>query len=247
MNKNFELWLDESGDFENQHELEGTTRKPSLIGGFLVEEEVANKIDFEGLIDSNRNHAMELEEDDKKNYVLPVLQRMKSEYNAAQVFFENQEYHDEATSRQLYLSMMAEGILQLLQRLNARYESVGLRVTIAQRQDVTAEAGNQRIRENEYKKALEYCIKRKQRERRAMLHPDCEVSFEICRASDSMRLQLADFACNTRLTRDSHAFKDVRSEVEDMLRHWLIEKYVRTSRRLIISMREQWHISEHSI
>ena len=139
---------------------------------------------------------------------------MKSEYNAAQVFFENQEYHDEATSRQLYLSMMAEGILQLLQRLNARYESVGLRVTIAQRQDVTAEAGNQRIRENEYKKALEYCIKRKQRERRAMLHPDCEVSFEICRASDSMRLQLADFACNTRLTRDSHAFKDVRSEVE---------------------------------
>ena len=24
MNKNFELWLDESGDFENQHELEGT-------------------------------------------------------------------------------------------------------------------------------------------------------------------------------------------------------------------------------
>lgn len=214
MNKNFELWLDESGDFENQHELEGTTRKPSLIGGFLVEEEVADKIDFGGLIDSNRNHAMELEEDDKKNYVLPVLQRMKSEYNAAQVFFENQEYHDEATSRQLYLSMMAEGILQLLQRLNARYESVGLRVTIAQRQDVTAEAGNQRIRENEYKKALEYCIKRKQRERRAMLHPDCEVSFEICRASDSMRLQLADFACNTRLTRDSHAFKDVRSEVE---------------------------------
>lgn len=50
MNKNFELWLDESGDFENQHELEGTTRKPSLIGGFLVEEEVADKIDFEGLI-----------------------------------------------------------------------------------------------------------------------------------------------------------------------------------------------------
>ena len=66
MNKNFELWLDESGDFENQHELEGTTRKPSLIGGFLVEEEVADKIDFGGLIDSNRNHAMELEEDDKK-------------------------------------------------------------------------------------------------------------------------------------------------------------------------------------
>ena len=58
MNKNFELWLYESGDFENQHELEGTTRKPSLIGGFLVEEEVADKIDFGGLIDSNRNHAM---------------------------------------------------------------------------------------------------------------------------------------------------------------------------------------------
>ena len=37
-----------------------------MIGGFLVEEEVADKIDFEGLIDSNRNHAMELEEDDKK-------------------------------------------------------------------------------------------------------------------------------------------------------------------------------------
>lgn len=52
MNKKFELWLDESGDFENQQELEGTKRKPSLIGGFLVEEEIVDKIDFEGIIDS---------------------------------------------------------------------------------------------------------------------------------------------------------------------------------------------------
>lgn len=213
MNKKFELWLDESGDFENQQELEGTKRKPSLIGGFLVEEEIVDKIDFEGIIDSKRNHAMELEENDKCTYILPVLQQMKTEYHAIQVFFENQEYRDENTSRQLYLSMMAEGILQLMQRLNASYESVSLRVTIAQRQDVTAEAGHQRINEIEYKKELERCIKRKQKERRALLHSDCEVSFEICRASVDRRLQLADFACNTRLTRDSHAFAEVRSEV----------------------------------
>ena len=216
MKKNFALWLDESGDFENQQELEGTKRKPSLIGGFLVEEEIVDKIDFEGIIDSKRNHAMELEESDKCTYILPILQRMKTKYHAIQVFFENQEYRDEDTSRQLYLSMMAEGILQLMQRLNASYESVGLKVTIAQRQDVEAEAGNQRIKEIEYKRELERCIKRKQRERRALLHPDCEVSFEICRASVDQRLQLADFACNTRLTRDSHAFAKVRSKVEEL-------------------------------
>lgn len=213
MRKEYELWLDESGQFVKENELKAKNRKPSLVGGFLVEKEVAEQIPYEELIDSSRNHAMNLTSEDKQNYVLPVLEQMQAKYRARQVFFENAEYADEATGRQLYLRILAEGLLQLLQLLNAQSESVELSVIIAQRQDMAAEVGKRKILSAEYVNMLRQLMEKKRREHRILLHENSSLEFQIKAAHLEHKLQLADFACNTRLTRDSFAFQNVRERV----------------------------------
>ena len=99
MKKVYELWLDESGQFVNERELKSRNQKPSLVGGFLVEKDVADEIPYDGLIDSQKNHAMHLTNEEKKEYVLPILEKMQTQYHARQVFFENSEYADERTGR----------------------------------------------------------------------------------------------------------------------------------------------------
>lgn len=213
MHKVFELWLDESGEFQNEKELQRRQFKPSLIGGFLVEQERVDEIAFDALIDEERTHAMHFANSDKRDYVLPILEKMQKEYGAKEVFFENLEYEDAATNRQLYLRIMSEGLLQLMLTLNARYESVSLQVLIAQRQDSTAPVENRRIAEEEYLAVLKKCIAQKKREHKAYLDEDSILAFDIQPAYCERKLQLADFACNTRLTRDSRAFENVRERV----------------------------------
>ena len=213
MRKNYVLWLDESGKFENEQLAKKNKRKPSMIGGFLLEKKSAKTIDFDALILAEKNHAMDLDYLDKRDYVLPVLERMRDEYSGRQVFFENAEYAEEDSNRQLYLRIMAEGLVQLMQTLNAEHESVTLEVLIARRQDMTAHMSRRRIQEPEYVQVLEKCIESKKKERRIRLHKSSRLKIDVQPAHENPCLQLADFACNTRLTRDSMAFQDVKERV----------------------------------
>lgn len=213
MIKRYELWLDESGKFKDEAILKKKQYKPSLVGGILVEKSTVPKIDFDNMIDPYRNHAMELKKEDKKEYVLPVLERLKEEYGAKQVFFENADYEDEQTNRQLYLRIIAEGLLQLFQTLNAQSEKVVLDVVIAQRQDMESPIGERKILGKEYIDALKNCIEKKKKEHRLFLDENSELYFVVHPAHREKKLQLADFACNTRLTRDSNIFRDVRDRV----------------------------------
>lgn len=213
MIRRYELWLDESGKFKEEAALKERKFKPSLVGGILVEKSIVSRIDFENMIDPYRNHAMELNKEDKKEYVLPVLERLKTEYGAKQVFFENADYEDENTNRQLYLRIIAEGLLQLFQTLNAQSEKVVLDVLIAQRQDMESPVAERRILEKEYIDALKNCIEKKKKEHRLFVDENSELFFVVHPAHREKKLQLADFACNTRLTRDSNIFKDVRNRV----------------------------------
>ena len=213
MHKEYELWLDESGQFIKESELKNKNKKPSLVGGFLVEKKIANTIPYTVLIDNTRNHAMNLSSMDKANYVLPILETMQTMYGAKQVFFENADYLDETSGRQLYLRILAEGLLQLMQKLNAQNESIELDVIIAQRQDVTAVASNRRILSTEYLNMLKVLMEKKKREHRIFLHENSVLKFQVKPAHLEHKLQLADFVCNTRLTRDSNAFANVRDRV----------------------------------
>lgn len=214
MLRRYELWLDESGQFENEKMLQRRSLKPSLIGGLLISKENADKIDFDKLIDSSRNHAMHLNDEDKKDYILPVLECMQQTWQARQVIFENAEYEEEDSNRQLYLRMMAEGLLQLMQTLNAENESVILDVLIARRQDVSAMQGRKEIREIEYIRALKEQIAVRKKNHRIFLDRDSELHFAVRPAGSEQKLQIADFVCNTRLTRDSRAFESVKERLE---------------------------------
>lgn len=215
MKKVYELWLDESGKFVNEGELRNRHKKPSLVGGFLVESDMVDQIPYDEIIDSQRNHATELTGEDKREYVLPTLETMQTQYYARQVFFENAEYVDINSGRQLYLRIIAEGLLQLMQTLNAQSESVELKVLIAQRQDMEAPEGHRRILSAEYQNELGRQIAKKKKENRIFLHENSSLNYRVAVANRDYKLQLADFACNTRLTRDSAAFSDnnVRARV----------------------------------
>lgn len=214
----YELWLDESGDFINEGEKKHNRNiLPSLVGGILLKRSVVPSVNLNEIIDNDRRHANELEQTDKVTYILPILERMKEEYGAVQVFFENREYDDQ-NSRSLYLNIISEGILQLMQYLNSLDESVNLYVIIAQRQDVNhSETGNaRRIAESEYINELKRIYEEKRKDRHIYLNDKNRLNFTIDIADRNKKLQIADFACNTRLTRRSATFNS--SEIQDRIR-----------------------------
>ena len=57
-----------------------------------------------------------------------------------------------------------------------------------------------------------------------MLHAESALSFQIQDANSEQKLQLADFACNTRLTRKSEAFKE--KEIRDRVRKLHEDAYI---------------------
>lgn len=215
MNRTYELWLDESGRFSNESSLKGTKYFGSLIGGILIEKDKVEQLDFDELLSEDVNHAMEMAVEQKKNYILPILEKVQ-EIGGKQVFFENTAYEDDASSRQLYLRMMAEGLLQLMQTLNAVQESVCLEVMIAQRQDVEAPVEHRRIEESEYLEALKRCIAVKKKGHQIFLHENSKIQFIVRAAHKEQKLQLADFACNTRLTRKSNIFSSCKDRIKTL-------------------------------
>lgn len=210
----YELWLDESGDFKNEKRKRSDKRNPSLIGGILIQKDRINELDLSKLLKPGMNHATEMDGGRKKTYVLPVLEKMRNKYRANQVFFENTQYEDGENNRQLYLRMMAEGLLQLMLRLNAELEDVQLNVLIARRQDPDTYGEERIISSSEYITELKACISAKKKEHKIILSPGCSLAFEIGIATQNLKLQVADFACNTRLTRNSIIFAKVQDRIE---------------------------------
>ncbi len=206
MKKRYELWLDESGDFIGEKQKQSINKNPSLVGGILIDASKVINVDYDKLIGNSGGHACEMDPDWKVSVVLPALAQLQKKHKARQVFFENMEYEDEESNRQLYLRIITEGILQLLLELDAVNESVELSVIIAQRQDVQAKANHKRIRIEEYIEWLKEELNRKCRDKKIYLHPKTKLYYEIDVANCNQKLQLADFACNTRLTRKCRVF-----------------------------------------
>ena len=210
MKRKYVLWLDESGDFADESNKAKSKLQGSLVGGFLLSETNAERVRKalnEGkLIDSSRdNHAMTMTCQDKIRYVLPVLDKMAFEYNAIQVIFENRNYEEgknvigKSRSEDLYLRIIAGGLLRLLRYLDAICESVTLDVLIAHRMDKGTKGSNI----EDYKEYIRRVIEEKRREGNIKLKKDTDLKIRLDYATSNQFLQLADFVCNTRLTRRS--------------------------------------------
>ena len=210
MKEKYVLWLDESGDFADEGKKAKNRLQGSLVGGFLIKEADADRVrealNAGKILDSSRdNHAMTMTCQDKIGYVLPVLDKMRSEYNAIQVIFENRKYEEgnkvtgRSQSEDLYLRIIAGGVLRLLRHLDSIYESVTLDVLIAHRMD----GGIRGSGIEDYKEYIRRVIEEKRKEGNIKLKKDTDLKIRLDYAASNQMLQLADFVCNTRLTRNS--------------------------------------------
>ena len=251
MKEKYVLWLDESGDFIDEASKKKKNYQGSLVGGFLLKEKDAQRVRDSirngGMLDTTiDNHATEMTGEVKAQYVLSVINRMVYEFNAVQVVFENRNYVDgnrvggKEASEDLYLRIIAGGLLRLLRHLNAICESVVLDVLIAHRMD----KGSKSIRINDYEDYIKAVIEEKRKEGNIALKKDTELNIEIDIAGSNHCLQLADFVCNTRLTRNSIKREKIKilssaSGKEVSIDQFLNNLYDDEDRSILYSMEEQ--------
>lgn len=215
--KKFELWIDESGKFrENQDGKEPS----SLIGGVLIPDEIAKQDHWKGLLrplkENGFNHATKMTREKKRQYVIPALHGLISTYEAVPVFFENVEREGNFNNRELYLNILTEGLLQLLQKLDATHNGVVLDLTIATRvAETNGEERLSHIQEKEYLQSLKKRVQIKKDQKRIILSRETGFEVKFRKAADSDRLTFADFFCNTRFAFrcKNRYFKDNRAAI----------------------------------
>lgn len=216
--RRLELYLDESGQFIDEKE----ALNPSLIGGILVEKdrlttkraqeimEVATK-----QITGNYVHINDISKIDKKisgDVSIEIIKQIRK-IPANIVIFENNEMLDFNDDKILYLNIISEGIVNLLERLSIeRPEGIELNVIAAVRRDLKVHDDRTIIEYEEYSKRIKEKIYMKIAEKNIFLSKDCKVNFELSSARKNAKLMLADVVCNSRLTRNSSKFNNEQKE-----------------------------------
>ena len=240
--RDFVLWLDESGTFLSDHQKDrGNGLMPSLIGGILIEK---SQITDAGITDFLQGdqvdgypHSVDYDIEKRRRILIPALQAVCGR-GGRLVYFENRERETKYDNRELYLRLMASGLVQLIQFL-AKDGPFVLDVTIASRsapeekngvvqkritKDGTLEPITVHIDDDEYMKFLKLRLKEEFRQGRLDLGSRCRLNMCIQRAKNERRLQLADYASNARFSRNSHHLYDqaMRKALEKLFEKSLI-------------------------
>lgn len=212
MVKEFELWLDESGDFDNDEQKVKRGLKPSLIGGVLVEKgKFDKKIDSIISNDSNSfSHATEENAQIQFDKFEKIIENAKPENGFVRfVVFNNEECIMVIDNNITYQNIMAGGIPETIKWLKETYnrDTIKLNVIIANRVNTTN--NNQIVEIDEYYNKL--------RERLIVIGlkdniiQDKDWGLERKSARKEKKLMIADNICNAFLTRDNK-FHDNQSE-----------------------------------
>lgn len=197
--KIFELWLDESGRFENDQNL---SRNPSLVGGVLVEKDKLNIKKISDILELDFVHSNEINSDEFGNFAIKVLTKTR-ENNGNMVIFENAERLEIVDSTTTYLNIISEGIIQLIQLLSAEHGQIELNVLVAVRLDMVRQdlVKGLIIKHEEYVSRLEERITIGLARRLLSTNSKWKWSIQLASARKDKRLMLADVVCNTWLTR----------------------------------------------
>ena len=110
--KQFELWLDESGDFKTESEL---NKNPSLVGGVLVEKGALSEKDIRGILNKDYVHRNEIRREVFGDYATKVLKDI-CDYGGKLIIFENEERIQVVDGSTTYLNILSEGIKKVIQR-----------------------------------------------------------------------------------------------------------------------------------
>lgn len=192
MRTELELWLDESGNFEEDAD---ERWNPSLVGGVLVKKGDITEQSAKKFIGRKTIHYTELNDGTENMRLLEWVNQQNGEF----VIFGNEERVKIIDGDTTYLYVLSEGIVRLLSYLSALYQDFTLRVLIATRREMAKETGI--IAQEKYAKLLrERVIAGLARESLTNAN-SWNYHIEFGDARDSYRLMLADGVCNTYLTR----------------------------------------------
>ncbi|MBR1854216.1 MAG: hypothetical protein IJ794_13920 [Lachnospiraceae bacterium] len=236
--KKYELWIDESGSFsaEDQQDPE---RIPSLVGGILIEQDVISDDELTQMTSVSGSegfaHSTDYGQTQEEQVVIPALESIFNR-GGRLVYFENSERISDLGHRELYLRLLALGLVQLIRTIGKNGAFL-LDIYIALRVD--RDRGYEKIPDEEYIRMLKGYMKESREYGMLEFEPGSKVNLSILSARKERKLQLADFACNARLTRNSHKFDG--QEVRERLYRLFDEDYIfsfkiHTSENRILSM-----------
>ena len=237
--REYELWLDESGDFEKESQTGENI--PSLVGGILIEKGQLTEREITQLVNAEANagnaHATSMDKKKVKRIVLPALESICHRHGKL-VYFENKERLTTYSNRDLYLRVLAAGLVQLMQYLG-KDGSFGMDVTIAVRYvpESVETPMFTKIEEEEYAEALRRYIREQWVSGNFEIDTRTRLNLTILSARRERRLQLADYACNARFTRKKKKFtEEMRLKLEALFdEDYIYSVHVNTPENYVLS------------
>lgn len=181
---NLDLYIDESGDFNDARPDRPKPTELSMVGGILCDPAKLTK----GRISAMFPKAVHCQSGYKKSYI-KLLEDLKQEGHRF-VVFENTEQILVVNTDYTYINIISEGLVKLFRDLAIQYpDGVSVNVIIAQRM----------LKLKEYRdRIIEKTLMAYGREK----IQGCNYSITISDARYDKRLFIADIVCNTYLTRN---------------------------------------------
>ena len=187
----FDLYLDESGSFNDEYVDQSKPTETSLVGGLLVPAGMMTEDYSQQLLPYHVHCCLEY-----KKYYLDVLETLKKQ-KARFVIFENKERLKVVNSDITYLNIISEGLVKLFRDLSSEnHNNVSVNVFVATRKAMSASSGI--ITYKQYTDRLEEKILLALGRNHVT---GCAYNVEFRDARTFKQLDFADIICNTWLTR----------------------------------------------
>lgn len=246
--KKYELWIDETGDFSAQEQIEGSKKDKvySIIGGVLAPMDCISVNDAWKLVGNEVGHATELGKAETSQDLVPALRTLK-EKGAEFVFFENRKRYTRDNKIDLYMEMMADGIMQLVSFLAVFDKEFQLDIMIAVRYVEEQENVLTKIPYEEYSIALKNILMERIRYGYMGLDEDIKINILFASARQEPKLMLADYACGARRAslreHDNRYTKEEKAE----LKRFFDENYIFDSYEYSIMGQVKRKLSENCL
>ncbi len=198
--KTFYLYLDESGDFEKDKD---DRDNPSLVGGLLsADKPIPDNLALE-ILGAQYIHSCEIPFNEYGSFAVEKLQKVV-DLGLSLVIFENKDRLEVVDGDTTYLNVIAEGIIQLLQLLQAEYRDIHLDITVAVRKAINREDYKNRyiINKAEYNKRLQEKIIIGLARKSITSIGKANWTLDLETAREDHRLMLADIVCHTWFRKD---------------------------------------------
>lgn len=247
--KKFELWLDESGEFEDEKYKNKEYMEGSLVGGVLVDLDIL-KTNAENLFEG-KIHANELEKKDAGNILVPILEKAKSR-RMEFIIFQNDKKVNILDNNITYLNVLCEGIVKLIKKLLLQYGSIDINIIYASRK-LVGEGNIGIIDKNSYYERIKEKIEI-EFTKNAIPKNSSKLKYNLkyLRANKSdtnkeeRKVNLADIICNVYLTRNSSKFNhEQRKKIDELYNsEYIFYVFERTSEQNVKRLYEEGNISQ---